>query len=141
MNIAVRYYSRSGNTKRVADAIAETVEVIAGDCSTPLEKPIDLLFLGAAVYGFGLDEHIKDFIAQLNPENIKSVALFGTSAMVKTGNQAMAALLKEKNIPVMDQDFHCKGTFTFMNRGRPNQEDLKNAAAFAKAVLQEKKLQ
>lgn len=137
MNIAVRYFSRGGNTKRVAEAMAKAVGADAKDCTEPITEPIDLLLLGGAVYGFGLDDTVKHFIAQLDADKVKRVALFGTSAVVKTGNQDMAKLLKEKGIVVLDRDFHCWGSFTVMHRGRPNAEDLQQAAAFALAVRQD----
>lgn len=137
MKIAVRYHSRSGNTKKVADVIAQTVDVQAQTCTVSVDESVDLLFLGGSVYGFGLDEVTKNFIANLSPEYVKCVALFGTSAMVKTGNREMAKLLKEKGIAVAAQDFHCRGAFAFMHRGHPNQEDLERAAIFARLAQKE----
>lgn len=135
MNIAVRYHSRGGNTKKLADAIAQASGVQAGDCSVPISEAVDLLFLGASVYGFGLDDATKDFILGLSPDKVKCVALFGTSAIVKTGNQDMAKRLREKGISVAGQDFYCRGAFAVLHRGRPNEEDLKCAAEFAEALI------
>ena len=45
MKIAVRYYTRSGNTKKLADAIAEAASVDAKDVSVTLEEKADILFL------------------------------------------------------------------------------------------------
>jgi flavodoxin len=136
MKVEVRYYSRGGNTKKVADAIAQAIGAEAKDCSVPISEAVELLFLGGSVYGFGLDDHTKDFIAGLNPERIRRVALFGTSAIVKTGNRDMAKSLNEKGIEVMQRDFYCRGAFTVMHRGHPNDNDLKQAAAFAHAALE-----
>jgi flavodoxin len=134
MNIAVRYHSRGGNTKKVADAIADAVSANAEDCSVPITEPVDLLFLGGSVYGFGLDDATKDFISGLDASQVKSVALFGTSAIVKNGNREMAKLLETKGISALIRDFYCRGEFTVMHRGRPNADDLKQAAEFAKAT-------
>ena len=38
MKIAVRYYSRGGNTKKLADAIAKAVGVEALTADTPLKE-------------------------------------------------------------------------------------------------------
>ena len=46
MKIAVRYYTKTGNTKRLAEAIAEAVGVEALPISEPVGEPVDLLFLG-----------------------------------------------------------------------------------------------
>ena len=135
--IAVRYYSRGGNTKKLAEAIAKSAGVEAKDCSVPIAEPIDLLFLGGSVYAFSLDDNIKNYIAGLNPQNIKNVALFGTSAIVKKGNQEMEKLLRNKDITVLKHDFYCRGSFTVMHKNRPNNKDLKRAADFALTVLEE----
>jgi hypothetical protein len=43
-------------------------------------------------------------------------------------------LLAAKNIPLAREDFHCKGAFAVMRKGRPNAADLEEAAAFAKKI-------
>lgn len=134
MNIEVRYFSRSGNTKKVAEAIAGAVGAKAQECSVPVPEGTDLLFLGGSVYGFGLDDHTKSCIESLTAKQAKTVAVFGTSAIVKTGNEDMKKLLQVKGLHVLDQDFYCRGAFTVMHRGHPNAEDLKQAAAFARTV-------
>ncbi|MBR0136206.1 MAG: hypothetical protein IJM18_08390 [Clostridia bacterium] len=52
MNVAVRYYSKLGNTKRIAEAIAKGAGVTAVSITeeTALDKPVDLLFIGGAPY-------------------------------------------------------------------------------------------
>ena len=53
MNCAVRYYSRSGNTKLVADAIAKAagVKAVSTDSSeAQICEPVDVLFIGGALY-------------------------------------------------------------------------------------------
>ncbi len=63
MNIAVRYYSRSGNTKLLAEAIAKGVgvEAISVDAAnSKIEKEVDVLFIGGALYAYGLDKHLKE---------------------------------------------------------------------------------
>ena len=137
MNVAVRYYSRGGNTKKIAEAIAEATGVEAKDCSAPVAEAVDWLFLGGSVYAFGLDDHTKNFITGLDPEKIKNVALFGTSAIVRTGNQGMAKLLHNKGIPVSMLRFDCPGAFLFMHSGRPNTGDLIKAADFAADVVKQ----
>ena len=48
MNIAVRYYTRSGNTKKLADAVAQTASVESKDIACPLDEKADILFLGCS---------------------------------------------------------------------------------------------
>lgn len=139
MNIAVRYYSRGGNTKKVAEAIAKTANTEALDCSSAISEPVDLLFLGGSVYGFGLDDNTKNYIANLDPSLVKKAALFGTSAIVKNGNEEMEKLFHDKGITVLTENFYCRGAFTIMHRGHPNETDLKNAADFASNAIKNEK--
>ncbi len=59
MKVTVRYYSRGGNTKKLADAIAEAVGVETKTTSEPLTEDVDLLFLGSSVYAYGVDDRVK----------------------------------------------------------------------------------
>jgi flavodoxin len=59
MKIAVRYFSRGGNTKKLADAIANAVGVTAETTDVPLTEDVDILFLGSSVYAYGVDIHGK----------------------------------------------------------------------------------
>lgn len=44
MKIAVRYYSKTGNTKKLADVIAKAANVSAESIPTKLKEPFDVLF-------------------------------------------------------------------------------------------------
>jgi flavodoxin len=136
MNIAVRYVSRTGNTEKVARAIAEALGVeavsIAGPGVSGVEGGTEVLFLGAAVYAFGIDDKVAAFIQGLDKAAVKKVVLFSTSALVKSAPSLIKKLLSEKGIPLSDRAFHCWGEFKFMRKGRPNAEDLERARVFAK---------
>ena len=135
MNIAVRYLSRGGNTKKLADAIAAEAGVAAKDCSVPLSEPVDLLFLGGSVYWGGIDKGLKAFIAQLDPAKVKRVAVFGTSALKKEPDREIDRLVRARGIPVSGQGFHCPGEFAAVHKGHPDSGDLSRAAAFARAAI------
>jgi flavodoxin len=137
MRIAVRYFTRSGNTKKVADAIASAVGASSAPLSSPVKKPVDLLFLGGSVYGFGVDDALKAFVSELDPELVKKVAVFSTSAVVPSGCPQIKKLVDEKGIPLAKEDFHCRGKFAFLHSGRPNSDDLKAVATFAKNAAKE----
>ena len=65
MKIAVRYYSRTGNTKKLAEAIAKAVCAEAETTDEPLREDVDILFLGSSVYANGVDGNIKMFFQNL----------------------------------------------------------------------------
>lgn len=70
MTIAIRYYTKTGNTKKLADVISKVAGVTAEDIEVPIETPVDILFLGSSVYAAGVDAKVKDFIASLDKEII-----------------------------------------------------------------------
>ena len=137
MSIAIRYYTRSGNTKKLADAIAEAVSVEARDLNVPLTEKADVLFLGSSYYGFDADESVKKFIAD-NRELIGKVVLFGTSAMMKSMKKPISKLADRAGVLVADDEFHCRGEFKMFHKGRPNEKDLEDARRFAKTVISAK---
>lgn len=134
MHIEVRYLSKSGNTKKVADAIAQATGCEALSIEHGVAQDTDVLFLGAAVYAAGVDQQMKDFINQLGA-NIKKVVVFSTSAVLKSSYPQMKKLLEERNIKVDSREFHCRGAFAVMHKGRPNADDLAAAKKFAKGIV------
>ena len=48
MKTAIRYYTRSGNTKKLADAIGAALSLQAETVDTPLTEKVDLLLLGCS---------------------------------------------------------------------------------------------
>ena len=135
MNIAIRYYTRSGNTKKLADAISDALNIEAFDVSVPLSKKTDILFLGCSYYAFDVDPIVKDFIVN-NKDNIGKIVCFGTSAMMKSMKKPVTKVAKTVGITVADEEFHCRGRFGKIHKNRPDADDLKDAAEFAKKVVQ-----
>ncbi|MDO4806130.1 MAG: hypothetical protein Q4A07_02655 [Coriobacteriales bacterium] len=82
MEIAIRYQSRGGNVKEIAEIISQGVDVepiSIDDPRAPITKHVDLLFIGGALYKFALDPGLEEYIANL-PEGIASKAIvFGSS--------------------------------------------------------------
>ena len=64
MKIAVRYYTKTGNTKRLAEAIGKAVDAEALPISTPVTEPVDILFLVIPIMPSAL---IRKSEALLNP--------------------------------------------------------------------------
>ena len=112
MNIAVRYQTRGGNTKAAAEAIAKAANVTAEPIGTPLETPVDILFLGGAVYAFKLDETLTEYINNLEPDAIKTIAAFSTAGFV-SGTNKITAAAKARGLTVNEKTLALKvGTRT-----------------------------
>lgn len=134
MKVSVRYYTRSGNTEKLADAIAKEIGVNAENVSVPLEDKVDVLFLGCSYYAFDVDENVKKFIKE-NKDRIGKIICFGTSAMMKSVYKPMKKVAEEYGIDIAKEDFHCRGSFGPMHKGRPNEDDLNDAKEFVKKIL------
>ena len=134
MKIAVRYFSRGGNTKKLADAIADAVGVDAETTSVPLTEDVDILFLGSSVYANGVDNAIKEFVNGISVK-VGKVVNFSTAALVRSSYKQVSRLLEGKHIPFAKEEFYCRGSFAMMHKGRPNADDCKAAAEFARKII------
>lgn len=136
MKAAIRYFSRGGNTEKLARAMSKAIEVEALTTKYPLAEDVDVLFLGSSVYAYGVDESVKKFISGIDVK-IGKVVNFGTAAIIKSTYKQVGKLLEEKNIPQAKEEFYCRGSFGPMHKGKPDAADLKAAAEFAKKIISE----
>ena len=132
MTYAVRYYTKTGNTKRLADAIAAELGVNALPISEPVSEKVDILFLGNSYYAFNIDPEVKKFVASLERGNVKRIVNFGSAAMLNSTYKKVKAEADKVGIAMEEKEFHCKGEFKGIHKGRPNEDDLKAAAEFAR---------
>lgn len=127
---AVRYYSRGGNTKALAEAIAEGAGVPALSVDSPdaiITEETDVLFIGGAIYYYGLDKKMKAYLHGLSKDQIKRAVVFSTSMMSKHGIDLLKDALKAKGIPVEEKYFYAKKM--------PTAAQLEEAKAFAKSFV------
>ena len=134
MKYAVRYYTKTGNTKRLAEAVAEALGVEALPVSEPVTEPVDILLLGNSYYAFTIDPEVRAFVRSLDKNLVGRIANFGTAAMMNFTWKKVKAEADKLGIPMAESEFHCKGEFRGAHKGRPNKEDLAAAAAWAKAL-------
>jgi len=135
MKTAVRYYTKTGNTKRLAEAVAQAIGVEALPLDAPIQEPMDVLFLGNSYYAFTIDPEVRAFIQKLDKEKVGKIVNFGSAAMLNSTYKKVKAEASKVGIPVDEREFHCKGEFKGVHKGRPNDEDLKAVAAFAKSIV------
>ncbi|HUW71066.1 MAG TPA: flavodoxin family protein [bacterium] len=138
MKARVVYYSVTGNTRKVAESIAQAVGVTAesiGTGTAPGEA--EVLFIGAAVYAthdHGLHPVVKKFIAGLNGGKVKQVAVFATGFIQSDAVGMLKSTLQRQGIKVADESYFCKGRFALFNLGHPGEKDLEAAADFARKI-------
>jgi flavodoxin len=138
LKVAIRYYSRSGNTERLARTIGAQLGEIAQKTEKPLTEPVDILFVGGGLYAGKLHKNLRSYLASLDPSIVKEVVCFSTAATDTPIVERVREILAPLGIVVSDRFFHCKGKFLLTNKGRPNHEDLKAAGVFARNVVDSK---
>ena len=136
MKYSVAYYTRSGNTKKVAEVIADVLAVDARDISLELPGNVDVLFLGSSLYAFTYDESVEKFIEK-NAENIGTIVSFSTSATGKSTAKLVKECCEKYNVKFYHQAFKCPGSFLLFNPGRPNEKDLIAVRNFTQSVMNE----
>ena len=135
MKIAVRYYTKTGNTKKLAEAIGRAVGEEALPISSPVAEPVDILFLGNSYYAFSIDPEVRDFIRRLDKSKVGKIVNFGSAAMLNSTYRKVKAEADKIGIPMDEREFHCRGEFKGIHKGRPNESDLKAAAEFAGKIV------
>ena len=135
MKAAVRYYTKTGNTKRLAEAVAKALGVEALPLSEPVEERVDLLFLGNSYYAFNIDPEVRDFIRALDKDKVGRIVNFGSAAMLNSTWKKVKAEADKAGIPMEEREFHCKGEFKGLHKGKPDADDLEAAAAFAREIV------
>jgi flavodoxin len=134
----VVYYSKTGNTKKVAEAIAAELKVTAKNVKTAgTIAPDAFVFLGTGCYGATLPAEIEKFLKKNKfngHSNGRIMALFTTSAF---GSVAERNLI-EKQITaqgaIITHNFKCFGRFLTAKKGHPTDDELQKAREFARTV-------
>ena len=123
MKTAVFYLSRTGNTKRFAEAISESLKAPLFDITSikpEMQTDYDLLIIGTPVNGLKACPEVFSFVQKL-PEGVnKKTILFCTYAIVK-GN----------TLKTLEGELSKKGYMTILavsKRGvKPNKNDFEDA--------------
>jgi len=150
-NLIVVYSYHHQNTQKIAETFAK---ILDAQIKTPQQtSPAELQTYDLVGFGAGIDsgKHYKqllDFADQLPNAEGKKAFIFSTSGVsnlrYKTKiHKTLREKLEAKGYLILD-DFNCHGfnTNSFlkhiggMNKGRPNEEDLKEAEEFAQKLKQ-----
>jgi flavodoxin len=133
MKFLVVYFSRGGKTRKVAEAIAQQLGCKAVDIEKeiPDVSGVEMLIVGSGQYLGKLHKTLQRFLDGLQPSSKKKAAVFATAGGPDPKVvYVLKGALEAKGYMVVSS-FKCRGRFLFFNWSHPNQEDLKNAKAFA----------
>ena len=132
---AIRYYSRFGHSRQMAEAIEGIVGAKAATVEEPLNQPVEMLFLGSGVFLGKVNGAVLDFIDTLSPDKVKCVVLFGSSAIIDSPVPQMLKAWKARGVQVCDKSFTCKGSMGPVHKGHPDAKDIDGFCSFVQAVL------
>lgn len=136
MKTAIVYFSKTGHSKKIANAIAKELKITAMNIKEN-QKPqnVDLLFIVGGIYGNESMPEMTNYIKSLSLENVKKAALVTSCASKNVPQTTVRKLLQEKNIEVLEDEFICQGSFLVMGMGHPNKADIQLAVEFANKII------
>lgn len=134
MSTAVVYQTMTGHSRKIARSAASALSVEAQPIAgATLPADCRLLFIVGGIYSGKSDPRLIRWIEELDARDIRLAVLMGASVSEKAQPMLRAAL-SAKGIRVLEEEFHCRGSFLFFRFGHPNRQELKEAAAFARRV-------
>ena len=135
MKVAIRYFTRTGHTKMLIDAISEAIGVEALDITHPITEPVDILFLGNSVYVTKTGRDMRHFLQKLDPTLVGEIVNISTAGILESSYKSLRGICGKLGLKVSDKEFHCPGEFNGLHKGKPDEADARAAAAFAVEVV------
>ena len=144
MNILIIYKSyHRMNTEKVAKAMAQAMNATlkkVGEVGPDDLAGYDLIGIGSGIYAGKYHKSLFKLIEKI-PRLEKDVFLFHTAGGPdEKYDQPVKELLISKGARIVGE-FRCPGAagllgFTWANKGHPDEQDLENARAFAKGLVE-----
>lgn len=108
MKVAIRYYSKLGHTRDIANAMGEelNIEAISIVDEPNLKEEVDILFLGGAPYANVMDKKLRTYAKSLTKELVKRVVLFTTSNWSRRTVRSLKKILTNNGISVDEEYFY-----------------------------------
>lgn len=108
MKSAIRYFSKLGHTKDIANAMGEElgIEAVSIVDEPELKEEVDVLFLGGAPYANVMDDKLRTYAKSIEPSLAKKVVLFTTSNWSRRTVRSLKKILRSKGIEVEDEYFY-----------------------------------
>lgn len=135
MNIKIAYLSKTGHSKKIAQAISKELGIDPLNIAdNPTIFGSDLLFIIGGVYYGDCDPEMAEFGAKIKPVNAQKVVLITSCSSKKDTMSKLIATLKTNYIEILG-DHIVPGAFLLVSLGHPNKEDIENAVAYARKTV------
>ena len=118
MKVRVVYTSHCRDTRLLAEAIAKQAKTMAEPIqSFHIDEPIDLLVIGFEDFNpLKKDHELEKFIASLNREKVKNIALFNLFFFDNKQMEKAIDLCIKNDLPLMRETYSSKRKLTPQNR-------------------------
>ncbi len=147
MKAIVLFSTKSGNTQKVAQAIAQElscpcIKVTKGfDASIVNLDNFDLMFIGTGIYKGQPHEDLLNYLQETSLNNKKEFALFmtcfgwGKGIADKNVIDTLTNVLNAKGQQLLPNTYSCfGGGLGFVKRGHPDKQELNAAKKWAKEL-------
>lgn len=135
MNIKIAYLSKTGHSKKIAQAIGKELGIEPLNIEdNPTIFGVDLLFIAGGVYYGDCDPALAEFGAKIKPVNAQKVALITSCSSKKDTLSKLIASLKGNYIEIVGEHM-IPGAFLLMNFGHPNKADIEETVVFARKTV------
>ena len=136
MKTEIRYYTQTGNTKKLAEAIAQVTGTKAETVDVPLTEETDILFLCNSVYWGGVKGQVKNFVKD-NAKFIKKIVNVSTAALISSTYSQMKKISESAGVELDEKEFHCRGKFTALHGSHPDEKDIEAVKEFASWFMED----
>jgi len=135
MNTSLVYLSRTGHSKRIAEAIAAELHIPAQSIqASPTLSGVDLLFIVGGIYAGKSDPRMVEYVEKLDSSMVKRAVLITSCASKQKRQDMVRDALVRSGIQVASDEFVCRGSFLFMGMGHPNSKDIDGVISFVRKV-------
>ena len=136
MKNAIRYFTKSkkGNTYKLAKVVSEVAGLDALTVENDLEEKVEQLFLVNAMYAATIDKEVKRFLKR-NKDKIGLIINVNSAASGASTLKAVKKVADKLGIKVSDKEYHTVASWIFLNKDRPNEDDLNRLKEFVKEVM------
>ncbi|MCW4015606.1 MAG: hypothetical protein NWF06_04480 [Candidatus Bathyarchaeota archaeon] len=145
MKTLVLYSTKTGNTQKIAQAIAsetnsELVRVANPEPTSDVNLvDYDLIFVGTGIRAGNPFPEMVSYLKTLDLHEPKTFAIFLTWGGAGKTNQIVSgkvrAILKEKNQNILDGFFSSYGKWDMRRTNHPNNEDINAAKIWAQNTI------
>jgi len=137
------------NTLKIAKVIGEVLNAKITkptDVDIEILSDYDLIGFGSGIYNGKHHRSLLDLVSKLKTKNYKKVFIFSTATIpFEVMHRPLKECLIYKGFNIIGE-FYCKGfmshsftkyIFGGLNKGRPNEKDLKKAQDFARKLKED----